>query len=119
MNVDNKLEALIRDHHDVKCCTGQAGQARDIANTLLETLRDTQVVSFIYAGEHRLNPVSTWTRPMYEVTHAAGRALRLAFTGMGTIQVFSKRKRSTHCYAAEFRKRMRQFLFPTPPTSQA
>ena len=51
---------------------------------------------------------------MYEIVHSDGRKLRLAFTGLSNIQVFSSRKRSTHCYPAELKKRLEQFITGRP-----
>ena len=110
MQVTEQLQNIVESHQTR--CSNQwcRNEGRKISDTLFDTLGSNQITGMEYAGEHRLNPVSKWTRPVYEILHADGRKLRLAFTGLSSLQVLSKRGRSTHCRATELHDRLQAFV---------
>ncbi len=110
MQLTEQLQNIIEGHQTT--CSNQwcRDEGQRISDTLLRALGEDQVTNMEYASQHRLNPMSNWTRATYEILHADGRRLRLAFTGMSSLQVFSKRSRSTHCRAAELRDRLQAFI---------
>ena len=109
MEVNRKLQELIEDQQTNCSNPWCQDQSRELADLLLETLSSPEVASLEYVGEHRLNPTSKLTRPVYEIVHSDGRRLRLAFTGLSNIQVFSSKNRSTHCYPEALRARLEKF----------
>lgn len=110
MQVTSTQNDLI-EHYRPTCPSPHCkAQYQELADLLLETLRSPQVTALEYAGEYRLNPESNYTRPVYEIVHQDGRTLRLAFTGLSTLQVFSPRNRSTHCCPGELARRMQDFI---------
>ena len=114
MQLTEQLQNIIEGHQTT--CSNQwcRDEGQKISDTLLRALGEDRVAGMEYAGEHRLNPMSNWTRAAYELIHADGRRLRLAFTGMSSLQVFSKRGRSTHCRAAELHGRLQAFIHGEP-----
>ena len=109
MEVDRKLQELIEDQQ-TNCSNPRCrNQSRELADLLLETLNSPEVANLEYVGERRLNPTSTLTRPVYEIVHSDGRRLRLAFTGLSNIQIFSSRNKSTHCYPEDLRAKLEKF----------
>ena len=82
----------------------------ELASVVRALADSPHIKSISYAGEYRLNPFSSWTRPKFSINHRDGRSMKVGFTGMTTIHVFSKRKRGTHCYASEFRERAVKFI---------
>ena len=112
MQIEESLRNTLEKHRP--SCNNPYCQAeyRNITEDLLTFLASPEVTDLRYAGESRLNPMSTWTRSVYEIVHQDGRTLRLALTGMSTIQVFSGRRRSTHCFSQEFRERLKRFANP-------
>ena len=118
MELNTQLRELIENEKTNCDKPGCRKQAEEIAAILLETLGAPQATVMEYVGEHRLNPESTWTRPVYEIAHQDGSRLRLAFTGLSNVQVFSGRNRSTHCRAAELGKRLERFITGGPAPAQ-
>ena len=111
MEIDEELREFIES--EKTACPNQwcRDQGEAITEILLETLGNPRITGLEYQGEHRLNPSSNWTRPVYGIVHQDGRRIRIAFTRLSSIQVFSHRKgKSTHCYSAELKKRLGEFI---------
>ena len=77
---------------------------------LLRTLESDTIVDWRFVGRLYCNWHKVVKRPFYDIVHKDGRTMRVGFTGRGTIQILSKRGRSSHCYAAEFEERLVKFV---------
>ena len=108
--VQDTITDMRTDCHHQRC----KDQAQNIENTLLQALASPMVDSFTPDGEWLLNDIHP--RPAYLIQHTDSRSLRIAFTFMCTIMVFSRRRprHYTHCRPQEFAQRMREFLSPEP-----
>ena len=109
---------LTSEHHEIiehyrPSCTNKHCIARyqELADILLEALASPEITALEDTGEqHRLHPTSIHIRSIYQLVHRDGRAFRLAFTHLSTIQIFSKRNRRSHCYPPEFAQRLTDFM---------
>ena len=118
MKLTKALVDEVADLCDTTCTRPRCQAAAQCHQALLlHALASVQVTEFTFVGEHPLHPGSIHIRPVFQLTHLNGRTLRMAFTGLSTVQVFSNRRnRSTHCHPHEFATRLHNFIIPTPVT---
>ena len=86
-------------------CRAQAGQLVDI---LLEALAREEVTGFEPLEDWLLNGIHR--RPAYALIRRDGAELKIAFTGMTMLMVFSSRNRYTHCGPGGLTRRLERFL---------
>ena len=77
---------------------------------LLRALASDAIVDWRFAGHLYCNWHKVAKRPFYDIVHRDGRMMRVGFTRQSTIQVLSKRGRSSHCYSKEFKERLDKFV---------
>ena len=108
MIVTNETRETVASHH-TSCSHEQCQkQSEEIGAKLLAALASDLVRSFQPAGTWLLN--RRHPRPVYAIERADGRRMRVAFTGMTTLMVFSKRGRFTHCRPDELEQKLARFL---------
>ena len=110
MIVSKEIHSLIDQYktycNQPRCQTEWA----NIRHSLLNCLASNKIIDFDYIGEYELNPGSVHIRPTYAIKHKNGTEMKIAFTWLSNIVVFSSRNRKTHCYADEFKKRLDRFV---------
>ena len=110
MNLTNEIKDIIYIYCDTKCQTQWCqSNLHRIRAFLFEALRSDEVIDFKEEGLYRFKDGRRQiTR--YSIQRTDGKKMLIAFTGMGTIRIFSKRGRDTCCYFKEFKSRLLKFL---------
>ena len=109
MKINKEIQEIINSSY-ISCSNVWCQkECRESLRRLMDLLCSPKIISMEYKGEYKFNPQKLWSRSVYEISHIDGRKLKLAFTGMGTIQIFSKRNRQTHCRTKEFKERLNKF----------
>ena len=111
MWVSDELRSEIKEWASTGCRQSYCqGSIKAIGDTLLTALESPKVIRWEPAGTHQINPGSIHIRQCFTLLNEDGTRLRLGFTGLATIMVFSRRKRHTYCNAEEFKERIDKFL---------
>ena len=110
MKITGEIRKLFESN--ITQCTDEACRKESEAEMklLLKAISSDKVVDFQYMGETKLNSFSSWTRSVYDMSHENGSYFRFAFTGMSTVQVFSKGKRSYHRYSNDLKIKLDKFI---------
>lgn len=99
------LSSLTASGCNYRQCQDDVSNLRDSLTTALESER---VTDFKQDGRWLLNGIHP--RRVYTIVQDGGHRLKIAFTGMSSIMVFSSRGRYTHCRPDEFQERLQKFL---------
>ena len=109
MKVPRDIERLITEQPTGCGKTRCVSDVYKIKRLLLNTLRSDQVVGFEEFDRWQPHPQFSG-RPTYKIVRSDGKRLRVAFTGMTTLQVFSKGDRSHHYRPAELSEKLGSFI---------
>ena len=115
VTVTGKPERSLDELLHLRCTSTWCQANVDLIKATLQTALESQkIAAFVYEGDVKFSLMNAYGRPTYTIHHVDGRQMRVAFTGMSTIEVYSKRKRggrsSHHCRGDEFRDRMQKFI---------
>ena len=111
MIITKEIHQLVNSYMNIHCKnTHCQKQIRNIYSKLIELLSSDKVENFRYVGLCKLSYSNGPAKKLYQITLKNRKFMKIGFTGMSSIQVFSKRNRSTYCYSNEFCERVEKLL---------